>query len=356
TALLHRELHGADRLLRLLLHGDRVQPDRPGRQHEEVRRLHPGRAARQEDGRVHRPDLDADHPAGRPVPGVDLGVAGLSDPLVQRAVLLRRHEPPDRRRRGARYGAADGVASAHAELRGLPEEVQVALERIRKLSVRIAFLGPPGAGKGTQARDLGQERGVLHLATGDMLREAVAAQSPLGREAKSYMDQGALVPDDVIVRMMGERLGRADAQRGFILDGFPRTIAQAEALAKLLKDLGQTLDTVVYFDVSEPELLRRLTGRRGWTGRGWCGRCGPSYHRPSNPPGRGGVCDTCGGELSQRDDDGEAPGRNRLQVYQRQTAPLLDYYRQRSMLTTVAGEGPLATIRDAIRKAAGGGR
>ena len=213
--------------------------------------------------------------------------------------------------------------------------------------MRIAFLGPPGAGKGTQARDLAQEWGVLHLATGDMLREAVAAQSPLGREAKGYMDQGALVPDDVIIRMMGERLGRADARRGFILDGFPRTIAQAEALAKLLKDLAQTLDTVVYFDVSEPELLRRLTGRRV------CRTCGTSYHLTSNPPKRGGVCDNCGGELHQRDDDAEATVRKRLQVYQRQTAPLLDYYRQRSMLTTVAGEGPLATIRDAIRAAAG---
>ena len=215
------------------------------------------------------------------------------------------------------------------------------------MSVRIAFLGPPGAGKGTQARDLAQEWGVLHLATGDMLREAVAAGSPLGGEAKDYMDRGALVPDDVIIRMMGERLGRAEARRGFILDGFPRTIAQAEALAKLLKDLGQTLDTVVYFDVSEPELLRRLTGRRV------CRKCGHTYHLVSNPPKRAGICDACGGELYQRNDDSEATVRNRLQVYQRQTAPLLDYYRQRNTLTTVAGEGPVAMIRDAIRKAVG---
>ena len=212
----------------------------------------------------------------------------------------------------------------------------------------MAFLGPPGAGKGTQARDLAQEWGVLHLATGDMLREAVAAGSPLGREAKGYMDQGALVPDDVIIRMMGERLAKADAAQGFILDGFPRTIAQAEALAKLLKDLGQTLDTVVYFDVSEPELLRRLTGRRV------CRKCGHTYHLVSNPPKRAGVCDACGGELYQRDDDGEATVRNRLEVYRQQTAPLLDYYRQRNVLSTVSGEGPVATIREAIRKAAGG--
>ncbi len=212
--------------------------------------------------------------------------------------------------------------------------------------MRVAFLGPPGAGKGTQARDLAQEWRVLHLATGDMLREAVATGSPLGREAKTYMDQGALVPDDVIIRMMAERLGAA-AGRGFILDGFPRTIAQAEALARLLKDLGQTLDTVVYFDVSEPELLRRLTGRRV------CRKCGHTYHLTSNPPKRPGVCDACGGELYQRDDDGEATVRNRLEVYRRQTAPLLDYYRQRNILTTVSGEGPVATIRAAIRAAAG---
>ena len=212
--------------------------------------------------------------------------------------------------------------------------------------MRVAFLGPPGAGKGTQARDLAQEWRVLHLATGDMLREAVATGSPLGREAKTYMDQGALVPDDVIIRMMAERLGAA-AGRGFILDGFPRTIAQAEALARLLKDLGQTLDTVVYFDVSEPELLRRLTGRRV------CRTCGHTYHLTSNPPKRPGVCDACGGELYQRDDDTEATVRNRLEVYRRQTAPLLDYYRQRNLLVTVSGEGPLATIRDAIRAAAG---
>ena len=188
---------------------------------------------------------------------------------------------------------------------------------------------------------------MLHLATGDMLREAVAAGSPLGREAKGYMDQGALVPDDVIIRMMGERLGKADAARGFILDGFPRTIAQADALAKLLKDLGQTLDSVVYFDVSEPELLRRLTGRRV------CRKCGHTYHLVSNPPKRAGVCDACGGELYQRDDDTEATVRKRLEVYHRQTAPLLDYYRQRNLLTTVTGEGSLTAIRDAIRAAVG---
>src|SRR5216117_269293 len=164
------------------------------------------------------------------------------------------------------------------------------------------------------------------------------------------MDQGALVPDDVIIRMMGERLGRADAGRGFILDGFPRTIAQAEALAKLLKDLGQTVDAVVYFDVSEPELLRRLTGRRV------CRACGHTYHLTSSPPKRAGVCDACGGELYQRDDDREATVRNCLEVYRKQTAPLLDYYRQRNVSTTVSGEGSIEEIRDAIRAVVGAAR
>jgi adenylate kinase len=218
------------------------------------------------------------------------------------------------------------------------------------LNVRVAFLGPPGAGKGTQARDLAREWGVLHLATGDMLREAVTAGTPLGRDAKRYMDQGALVPDEVIIGAMAERLGARDAAKGFILDGFPRTIAQAEALARLLKDLGQTLDAVVYFDVSEPELLRRLTGRRV------CRTCGHPYHLTSSPPKRAGVCDTCGGELYQREDDREDTVRNRLEVYRRQTAPLLDYYRQRNLLATVPGEGSIAAIRDAVRAAVGAER
>jgi adenylate kinase len=216
--------------------------------------------------------------------------------------------------------------------------------------VRVAFLGPPGAGKGTQARALAREWGVPQIATGDMLREAVAAKTPLGLEAKRYMDQGALVPDEVVVGATAERLAAPDAARGFILDGFPRTIVQAEALARLLKDAGHALDVVLYFDVSEPELLRRLTGRRV------CRACGHTYHLTSSPPKRAGVCDACGGELYQRADDSEATVRNRLEVYRKQTAPLLDYYRQRSLLTTVSGEGSVEAIRDAIRAAVGAAR
>jgi adenylate kinase len=212
--------------------------------------------------------------------------------------------------------------------------------------VRLIFLGPPGAGKGTQARELAREWAVPQIATGDMLREAMAAGTPLGREAKGYYDRGELVPDDVILRMIGERLRQPDAGQGFILDGFPRTIAQAEALDRMLKDRGQTLDGVLYFEVAEPELLRRLTGRRV------CRQCQTTFHTVSAPPAREGVCDRCGGELYQRPDDSEGTVRNRLGVYARQTAPLLDYYRGRGLLSTIAGEGEIGAVRTAIRRAA----
>ena len=216
--------------------------------------------------------------------------------------------------------------------------------------MRVAFLGPPGAGKGTQARELAREWNVPHVATGDMLRDAAAAGTPLGREAKGYMDKGALVPDDVIIRMIAERLRRPDAGRGFLLDGFPRTITQAEGLEHLLKDLGQPLERVVYFDVSEPELLRRLTGRRV------CRVCQTAFNLVSAPPAKAGICDRCGGQLYQREDDSEATVRHRLGVYARQTAPLLDWYRGRGLLVSVPGEGPIETIRGAIRGAAAGAR
>jgi adenylate kinase len=213
--------------------------------------------------------------------------------------------------------------------------------------VRVAFLGPPGAGKGTQARELAQAWRVPQIATGDILREAVAAGTPLGHEAKRYMDQGALVPDDVIVAVVKERLARPDARRGFVLDGFPRTIGQAEALTQILKELGQELDAVVYFDVPEAELLRRLTGRRV------CRQCGSTFHMVSAPPAKPGVCDRCGGPLYQREDDSEATVANRLRVYERQTAPLLDYYRDRGLLRSVRGDGTMAAVGAAIRQAVG---
>jgi adenylate kinase len=212
--------------------------------------------------------------------------------------------------------------------------------------VRVAFLGPPGAGKGTQARELAQEWAVPHIATGDMLREAAAAGTALGREAKTYMDKGALVPDGVIIGMIAERLREPDARGGFLLDGFPRTIAQAEGLERLLKDLGQPLERVIYFDVVEPELMRRLTGRRV------CRSCGHSFHVVSNPPRRDGVCDLCGGELYQRVDDSEATVRNRLEVYRKQTAPLLDWYTGKGLLRSIQGAGSIEEIGRRVKDAA----
>jgi adenylate kinase len=211
---------------------------------------------------------------------------------------------------------------------------------------RLVFLGAPGAGKGTQARDLALEWKVPQVSTGDMLREAVAKQTPLGKQAKSYMDQGGLVPDDVIVGLIKERLREPDAAGGFILDGFPRTLPQAEALERLLGDLGQPLSRAIFFDVAEAELLRRLTGRRV------CRECGATFHLTSAPPQRAGVCDKCAGQLYQRDDDSEATVRRRLEVYARQTEPLLDYYRTRNLLSSVHGEGDVDVIRGAARRAA----
>ena len=212
--------------------------------------------------------------------------------------------------------------------------------------MRLVFLGPPGAGKGTQARALAQEWGVPHIATGDMLRDAAAAGTPLGRQARAFMERGALVPDDVIIGLIAERLAEPDAKRGFVLDGFPRTIPQAEALDRLLAEREQGLDRVIYFDVSEDELLRRLTGRRA------CPACQATYHVTANPPRRPGVCDRCGTELVQRPDDREDTVRTRLKVYAEQTAPLLEHYRRRAVLATVAGTGAIEAVRDAVRRAA----
>ena len=212
---------------------------------------------------------------------------------------------------------------------------------------RFVFLGPPGAGKGTQARQLAATLGVPHVAPGDLFREAATAGTPLGLEAKGYMDRGVLVPDDVVIRMIGERLSRADAKLGFILDVFPRTLEQAAALDALLAEAGQGLDRVVFFDVEEPEIVRRLTGRR------ICPRCGSLYHVVSSPPRVANRCDRCDGELIQREDDAEATVRTRLAVYARQTAPLLEGYRQRGLLVSVPAGGAIETVHRALRAATG---
>lgn len=215
------------------------------------------------------------------------------------------------------------------------------------MSVRVIFLGPPGAGKGTQASALAREWGVPHVATGDMLREAAAKGTRLGLEAKRYMDTGALVPDEVVIGLVGERLGQGDAAQGCVLDGFPRTVVQAEALDRLLSARGIELDRVVFFDVGRAELLRRLTGRRV------CRQCGATYHLVSAPPRTPGRCDHCVGELYQREDDAESAVTKRLDVYATQTAPLLDYYRRRRVLSEVPAEEAVAEVTAAIRRAVG---
>ena len=197
--------------------------------------------------------------------------------------------------------------------------------------MRIILLGPPGSGKGTQASALEARESIPHIASGDLLRANVRDHTELGRRAKPYMDRGELVPDDLILDMMAERLSEPDARQGYVLDGFPRTVAQAEALAERLEQLGAQLDAVVHLNVPEAEILRRLSGRRT------CPSCNAIYHVDTMPPRRAGVCDKCGAALIQRDDERPEVVRNRLEVYAEQTQPLLDYYRQRGLLREIDG-------------------
>ncbi len=216
--------------------------------------------------------------------------------------------------------------------------------------MRVIFLGPPGAGKGTQARRAVVRWGVVQIATGDMLREAVAAGTELGRQAKRHMDAGELVPDDVIIGLMAETLARPEARKGFVLDGFPRTLGQAEALDRLLEERGLALDRVVVFRISEAELVMRMTGRRV------CRQCGRNYHAVFSPPARDGACDACEGPLYQRTDDEEATVRRRLAVYERDTRPLVDHYRRRGLVEEVSGEGPGDQVFEAVVRAVESGR
>jgi adenylate kinase len=192
---------------------------------------------------------------------------------------------------------------------------------------RVIFLGPPGAGKGTQALRLAEVRKLLHLSTGDMLRLERAARTPLGVKAEGYMNAGKLVPDDLIIDMLLDRLSRPDARAGWILDGFPRTLAQAEALTRRLAEAGSALDRVVCFDVAEQVVVDRLSGRLT------CSKCAAVYNARSNPPQKPGVCDRCGAALAIRADDRAEAVLNRMKVYQEQTAPLVGYYEKLRLLT-----------------------
>jgi adenylate kinase len=208
--------------------------------------------------------------------------------------------------------------------------------------MNLIMLGPPGAGKGTQAALLAERLSIPHVASGDLFRDAVSAQTELGLTAKSYMDRGELVPDDVTVAMVRERLLKPDCEKGIILDGFPRTIDQAEALRKLFTEQGKAIDAALLIDAPEDELVRRLSSR--WT----CCGCQAIYNIISNPPQQKGKCDICGGELYQRSDDVPQTVRNRIQVYWQQTSPLIDYYREEGLLTTIKSEGGIERVQEKI--------
>lgn len=204
--------------------------------------------------------------------------------------------------------------------------------------MKAIFMGLPGAGKGTQAERIVSEFGIPHISTGDMFRAAIAEQTPLGLKAKSFMDQGQLVPDEVTIGIVRDRLQKPDAQKGFLLDGFPRTLAQAEALDNMLEDLGRKLDTVINLHVDKELLMPRLTGRR------ICKSCGATYHVMFNAPKEEGKCDKCGGELYQRSDDTEEVVATRLDVNIKQSEPILAYYEAKGLLKTVDGEKSIDAV------------
>lgn len=203
-------------------------------------------------------------------------------------------------------------------------------------------MGPPGAGKGTQAKLLSEKYEIPQISTGDILRAAVRDRTDLGIKAKSYMDQGVLVPDDIIVNIIKERLRRSDCKNGYILDGFPRTIAQAENLSKTLSQNNEDIHYVIDIDVARDDLLNRLTGRRT------CKNCGEGFHNVFNPPKKGDICDKCNGELFQRSDDREDTIIKRLYIYQSETEPLKEYYGERGKLKIVKGVGNVGEVFENI--------
>jgi len=207
------------------------------------------------------------------------------------------------------------------------------------MALFLVLLGGPGAGKGTQAERLAQTLGIPQVSTGDLFRENLKNETPLGLLARGYMERGELVPDEVTVGMVRERLKQPDCAHGAILDGFPRTVAQAEALEALLAELGSRLTVVPYIQVPEEVLLARLAGR--WT----CKVCGAMYHQLFNPPQQARVCDRCGGELYQRADDTPQTQQRRIRVYLEQTAPLIDYYRHKGLLVEVDGQGEIDQVQ-----------
>lgn len=204
--------------------------------------------------------------------------------------------------------------------------------------MRIVLLGPPGAGKGTQAAKLVEKYDIPHISTGDIFRKHLKEQTKLGLKAKEYMDKGLLVPDELVVDIVKERLMEDDCTKGFLLDGFPRTVEQADALEEELKKLNQKLDGVINIEVRDEIIIDRLTGRLV------CKKCGATFHEKFNKPKQEGICDICGGELYTRDDDKVETVKNRLDVYKKQTQPLIDYYAKKGLLKTINGEADTDTV------------
>jgi adenylate kinase len=210
------------------------------------------------------------------------------------------------------------------------------------LKINIVFLGAPGAGKGTQAANVARELDLAHIATGDLFRQAQSQDTELARQAKYYMEKGQLVPDEITIKMVLERIAEPDCANGVIFDGFPRNLNQAETLDKALTDRGKAVNKVVYIKVAEQELMKRLTGR--WI----CRKCQAPYHEVSSPPKVEGICDRCGGELYQRADDKEETIKERLQVYFNETAALIDYYSREGKLLEIDGEGRVEEVSQRI--------
>lgn len=211
--------------------------------------------------------------------------------------------------------------------------------------MNIILVGPPGAGKGTQAVKIAKELNLPHISTGDIFRQAVSDGTPLGLKAKSYMDKGELVPDEVVIGIVEERLKQGDAVNGFILDGFPRTLPQAQALDEALANNGRAIDLAIEINVQEDELVSRLSGRRV------CRNCGTPFHVTYNPPKNDSICDVCGGEVYQRADDEETTIRNRLKVYKDQTEPLVAYYSDKGSLARIDGAKPVEEVTEDMTKA-----
>jgi len=204
--------------------------------------------------------------------------------------------------------------------------------------MRLILLGPPGAGKGTQAKMLKEKFSIPQISTGDMLRKAVSNDTELGNRARAYMSDGQLVPDNIVIELIKEKIKESDCAGGFILDGFPRTIVQAEKLDETLAEMKLDIDAVLDFEVDAQELIVRLTGRRS------CSNCGAMFHDETRPPEKSGVCDCCGEELYQRPDDNKQTILKRLEVYESETAPLKEYYRKQGNLKTLAGRGSVEEI------------